>query len=99
LYVPWLVWEIAKANFRMLRLVFHPRMHDLINPRIVHFKTGLRSGLGLTFLANSITMTPGTITVAIDRRGYVAVHAIDDKAAEGVPGDMEKKLRAVFEEE
>jgi multicomponent Na+:H+ antiporter subunit E len=99
LYIPWLVWEIAKANFHMLRIVFHPRMYDLINPRVVHFKTGLRSNLGLTFLANSITMTPGTITVSIDRRGYVSVHAIDDQSAEGVPGDMERKLKAVFEED
>jgi multicomponent Na+:H+ antiporter subunit E len=44
-------------------------------------------------------MTPGTITVSIDRRGYVSVHAIDDQSAEGVPGDMERKLKAVFEED
>ncbi|MUM78073.1 cation:proton antiporter [Pseudodesulfovibrio sp. F-1] len=98
LYVPWLVWEIAKCNMRMLRLSFDPRLNDKIAPRIVTFKTGLRNELALTFLANSITMTPGTITVSIDERGYVSVHAFDDVSAAGLPGDMEKKIKAIFEE-
>lgn len=98
LYVPWLVLEIAKCNMRLLRLAFDPRLNDKISPRIVTFKTVLRTKLGLTFLANSITMTPGTITVSIDERGYVSVHAFDEVAAEGLPGDMEKKIKAIFEE-
>jgi len=96
-YIPWLVWEVAKANYAMLRIVFHPRLMDLINPSIVTFKTRLRSPMGLTLLANSITLTPGTITVSIDQRGYVAVHAIDDEMAAGVPGQMEEKILRIFE--
>lgn len=98
LYIPWLVWEIAKSNMRMLRLVFDPKVNDKICPRIFTFKTGLRTKLALTFLANSITMTPGTITVSIDERGYVSVHAIDEESATGVPGAMETKIKAIFEE-
>jgi multicomponent Na+:H+ antiporter subunit E len=98
LYIPWLVWEIAKCNMRLVRLAFDPRLGDKICPRIVTFKTRLRSRLALTFLANSITMTPGTITVSIDERGYVSVHAIDEVAAAGLPGDMETKIKAIFEE-
>ncbi|HKK34129.1 MAG TPA: Na+/H+ antiporter subunit E [Desulfomicrobiaceae bacterium] len=97
IYIPWLVWEVAKANYAMLRIVFHPKLMDLINPRIVTFKTKLRSPMGLTLLANSITLTPGTITVSIDERGYVAVHAIDDEMASGVPGLMEEKITRIFE--
>lgn len=97
-YLVWLMWKIAEANFAMLRLVFHPRMHDLISPQIVHFKTRLRTKLALTVLANSITLTPGTITVSIDERGYVAVHAIDQSSADGVPGKMEEKVGRVFGE-
>ncbi|MHC1790574.1 Na+/H+ antiporter subunit E [Solidesulfovibrio sp.] len=99
LYLPWLVWEIAKANIRLLLLVCHPRVNTVIDPKIVTFKTALRSRLSLTLLANSITLTPGTITVSIDERGYVSVHAIDGPAAAGVPGDMERKLVAIFKED
>lgn len=98
LYIPWLVWEIAKCNMRLVRLAFSPGLKDKISPRIVTFKTELRSRMALTFLANSITMTPGTITVSIDERGYVTVHAIDEVSAAGLPGDMEKKIKAIFKE-
>ncbi|WP_018124539.1 Na+/H+ antiporter subunit E [Desulfovibrio oxyclinae] len=96
-YAPWLIWQIVVANVRMLRLAFHPNPKKVINPRIVTFKTRLRSKLALTMLANSITLTPGTITVMIDERGYVAVHSIDDASAEGMPGEMERKIKDIFE--
>ncbi len=98
LYIPWLLWKMLAANLAMLRLVFHPRMYALLDPRKVQFRTKLRSRLGLTVLANSITLTPGTITVAIDKRGYVTVHAIDRASAEGLPGRMEDKVARIFEE-
>ncbi len=99
IYMPWLVWEVAKANIRMLRLAFHPRINEVISPQIVTFKTPLRSKLALTMLANSITLTPGTLTMTIDERGYISVHAIDDASAAGVPGEMERKLIAIFEDD
>ena len=96
-YIFVFLWECIKANFDVAYRVLHPAMP--IKPGIVKVKLAVKTDLAKTMLANSITMTPGTITVSIDRRGYVSVHAIDDQSAEGVPGDMEKKLRAVFEED
>ena len=47
-------------------------------------------------MANSITLTPGTITVYVDERGWFTVHALDSELAAGVPGDMDSKLVAIF---
>jgi len=98
-YVPWLIWEIVKANFHLVYLVFHPRMHDLIDPQIVIFKTNLKSDLAITTLANSITLTPGTITVTADNEGVFRVHAIDREMAEALPGAMLEKVAKVFGED
>ncbi|MEM5788040.1 MAG: Na+/H+ antiporter subunit E [Syntrophobacteraceae bacterium] len=98
-YTAWLLLEIAKANVWMLYLVFHPKLYEKISPRTVTFRTSLKSPLGLTMLANSMTLTPGTITAEIDERGYVSVHAIDDRSAAGVPGELERKIIRILGEE
>lgn len=98
-YVPWLMWEIVKANFHMLYIAFHPRMLDLIDPQIITFKTNLKSDIAITTLANSITLTPGTITVRADSDGVFQVHAIDRESAQALPGDMLKKVARVFGED
>ncbi len=98
-YIPWLVFEIIKANFHVLRLVFHPRMKELIDPKIITFKTNLKSDMAIATLANSITLTPGTITVTADRDGVFKVHAIDKESADALPGEMLKKVATVFGEE
>lgn len=97
-YMPWLIWEIIKANFHLLYLVFHPRMEELIDPHIVTFKTNLKSDIAITTLANSITLTPGTITVTASREGVFRVHAIDRASAEALPGTMLEKVAKVFGE-
>jgi multicomponent Na+:H+ antiporter subunit E len=99
IYAPWLIWEIVKANFHLVYLVFHPRMNDLIDPQIVVFKTNLKSDLAITTLANSITLTPGTITVTADNEGVFRVHAIDKEMAEALPGTMLEKVANVFGED
>ena len=98
-YTPWLMWEIIKANFHLLYLAFHPRMKDLIDPHIITFKTNLKSDIAIATLANSITLTPGTITVTADQDGVFRVHAIDRESAESLPGIMLKKVAQVFGEE
>ena len=98
-YIPWLMWEIIKANFHLLYLAFHPRMKELIDPHIITFKTNLKSDIAIATLANSITLTPGTITVTADQDGVFRVHAIDRESAEGLPGTMLKKVAQVFGEE
>lgn len=98
-YLPWLTWEIIKANFHLVYLAFHPRMKDLIDPQIVIFKTNLRSDIAITTLANSITLTPGTITVTADKEGMFRVHAIDREMAEALPGAMLEKVADIFGED
>ncbi len=98
-YIPWLIVEIFKANFHLLRLVFHPRMHDLIDPHIVSIRTGLSKDMSIVTMANSITLTPGTITVTANREGLFTVHAIDRKSSRALPGEMLGKVAAVFGDE
>ncbi|MBA3012331.1 MAG: Na+/H+ antiporter subunit E [Proteobacteria bacterium] len=97
-FIPWLILEIVKANFHLLFLVFHPRMKEMIDPHIIVFKTNLKSDLAITTLANSITLTPGTITVTASRDGVFRVHAIDRPSAESLPGVMLEKVANVFGE-
>ncbi|MBU0971984.1 MAG: Na+/H+ antiporter subunit E [Proteobacteria bacterium] len=97
-FIPWLILEIVKANFHLLFLVFHPRMKEMIDPHIVVFKTNLKSDIAITTLANSITLTPGTITVTASRDGVFRVHSIDRPSAESLPGVMLEKVANVFGE-
>lgn len=99
LYIPWLIWEIVKANIWLIYLAFHPRMMELIDPRVITVDSTLKSTMSRLTFANSITLTPGTITVYVDRGGRFYVHAIDQKSADGLPGDMESTIAKTFGEE
>ena len=97
-YIPWLLYQIWISNWHVLRLVFHPKMMDLIDPRIVRFKTELTGDMSRLALANSITLTPGTITVFVSVLGAFTVHVIDKKSAEGLSGDMERRIAHIYGE-
>ena len=97
-YVPWLMLEIIKANLHVTYLVFHPRMMELIDPRIVKFRSKLKSDLALVTFANSITLTPGTITVYVSLDGDFKVHAIDKASGDPLPGAMEANIAKAFGE-
>ena len=68
-YVPWLLYQIFLANLHVMYLVFHPRMRELIDPKIIEFDSKLTSDVARTTFANSITLTPGTITVHVSAAG------------------------------
>lgn len=95
-YAPWLILEIIKANFHLLYVVCHPRMHEIIDPHIIQFDTGLTSDLAITTLANSITLTPGTITITAGSDGIFRVHAIDRPSADALPGAMLDRVADVY---
>jgi multicomponent Na+:H+ antiporter subunit E len=97
-YIPWLLYQIFLANLRVMYLVFHPKMMELINPRIIEFDSELKSDYARTTFANSITLTPGTITVNVTALGRFSVHCIDDKSAQSLPGGMQEKILKVFRE-
>ena len=90
-YLPVFLWECFKANIDVAYRVLHPKLP--INPGIVKVKTTLKSDTALTFLANSITLTPGTLSVDIDReRSVLYIHWIDVKAK-----DVETATKIVVE--
>ena len=101
-YVPMFLWECIKANFDVAYRVVHPDVP--IKPGIVKVKTHLKSQTGITFLANSITLTPGTLTVDIDEeKGFLYVHWIDvkdkdiEKDTEMIVRRFERILERIFE--
>jgi len=97
-YIPWLLYQVLMANLYILYLVFHPRMMERIDPRIIRFQSRLKNELPLVIFANSITLTPGTITVYVSVDGAFQVHAIDRKSGEPLPGEMEARISRAFEE-
>ena len=97
-YIPWLLYQIFKANLHVLYLTFHPRMLDIINPQIIRFDSRLKSDYSRMVFANSITLTPGTITVDVNALGRFSVHCIDEPSGQPLPGEMEEKIAAVFTE-
>lgn len=97
-YIPWLIYEIFKANLHLLYLSFHPRLLDVIDPHMIRFKSKLTSEVALVTFANSITLTPGTITARLSADGDFLVHAIDTHSGEGLPGTMEEMVGRVFDE-
>lgn len=80
-YVIVLAREIIKANFAVIRMIMSSRYE--IEPAVVKFKTSLKSKAARILLANSITLTPGTITVSLEEDEYV-VHCLDKELACGI---------------
>lgn len=90
-YWPWLAWEILKSAWTVARIIVHPRLP--ISPTLVRFAPSQRTDIGLVIHANSITLTPGTISVDV-QRGEFLVHALTrDGAAGVVSGDMDLRVR------
>jgi multicomponent Na+:H+ antiporter subunit E len=95
-YIPWLLYQVFLANLHVLYLTFHPRMKQLIDPQIVTFQSRLKGDMALLIFANSITLTPGTVTIYVSVLRKFTVHAIDAQSARALPGRMEEKIEAIF---
>jgi multicomponent Na+:H+ antiporter subunit E len=94
LYVPYLLWEIGKANVQVAYVVLHPDLP--IDPKMVEFDAAVWSALPVTTLANSITLTPGTLSVDVSRRHF-SVHTLTGGAREDLfAGSLERAVRFVF---
>lgn len=100
IYIPVFFWEMAKANFDVAYRVLHPKMP--ISPGIVKVKTGLKSEMARTFLANSITLTPGTMTVDI-KDDHLYIHWINvrhtevEDASKDIVSRFEPLLKKIFD--
>lgn len=90
LYWPWLLKEIVKSSWDVSKIIVQPKLP--ISPQMVTFRPTQRTAVGLVIHANSITLTPGTITVEAGPGGFV-VHALTRAGAEGVlTGDMDARV-------
>jgi multicomponent Na+:H+ antiporter subunit E len=91
-YIPIFAWEVIKSNLDVAYRILMPHMP--IKPGIVKIKTRLKSDIGLTMLANSITLTPGTMSVDIDKEnGYIYVHWIYVRSEDVEEATKEISLR------
>lgn len=84
-YIITLVVEIVKANQAVFRLIYTAEYE--LEPVVVHFRTDLRSTFARVLLANSITLTPGTITVSLRDNEYT-IHCLDKELAEGIDSSV-----------
>ena len=92
-YWIWLLLEIVKSNVDVAKIILSPKMS--LSARMVRDKATQTSDVGLVIYANSITLTPGTVTVDI-RGDEFLVHAITQEAADGVTnGDMGDRVTAL----
>ncbi|MCE5342306.1 MAG: Na+/H+ antiporter subunit E [Eubacteriales bacterium] len=88
-----LLAEIVRANIRLTRIVLSRKPE--IHPQLVTFVTPLESRMGRTVLADSITLTPGTITVSL-KEDELTVHCLDRTFAEGIESlDLQRRLLAM----
>ncbi|HUS71800.1 MAG TPA: Na+/H+ antiporter subunit E [Sedimentisphaerales bacterium] len=100
-YVPVFFYYMIKANFDVVYRALHPKMP--IKPGIVKIKTNLKTQSGITALANSITLTPGTLTVDLTDDGFLYIHWINvksddvEQATELIARRFEWFLQKIFE--
>jgi len=94
-YFPWLMKEVFVANVQVAKLILHPRMP--ISPRIVVFHGSQITDLGRVIYANSITLTPGTITTGVEGQEY-QIHALSTKDLE-TGEEVEMNVRCTWVEQ
>lgn len=93
-YLPWLVVQVVVSSLQVARLVLHPSLP--IAPRIVRLAHPLPHNLARLTLANSITLTPGTVTIDVDGDEYL-VHALTPDSARGLaPEAIPRRVAALF---
>lgn len=89
-YWPWLLWLIVKSNIDVARRIVSPRMP--ISPTIIRLKASQKTELGKVIYANSITLTPGTVSINVENN-QIKVHALTKEAAAALRrGDMDRRV-------
>jgi multicomponent Na+:H+ antiporter subunit E len=89
-YWPWLLLEIAKSNIAVARAILGRRLK--ITPRLVTVPTSQRTDLGRVVYANSITLTPGTVSIVV-KQDSILVHALMEEGAAGLEaGEMDRRV-------
>lgn len=92
-YWPWLLKEIAKSGWDVTTRILDPQLP--ISPALVEFRPTQQTGMGLVIHANSITLTPGTISVEVEPNRFL-VHALTQEGADGLAGsEMDRRCTAL----
>ena len=92
-YWLWLAKEIVKSSIDVARVVIDPRLP--ISPQVVKIKASSVHPVDLTILANSITLTPGTLALDV-HNGEITVHTLTKAGAEDlVMGEMDRRVAAL----
>jgi multicomponent Na+:H+ antiporter subunit E len=90
LYWPWLLWEIVKANWDVAKIIANPSLP--ISPTMMRVRASQKTDLGKAIYANSITLTPGTLSVGLEG-DEITIHALTRAGADGVvEGTMDRKV-------
>lgn len=89
-YLPWLLWQIAVANVHIALVILSPKLR--IQPQLVRVRATQQTDLGNAIFANSITLTPGTVSLDVRER-TILVHALTDQSRDGlVSGEMDARV-------
>ena len=89
-YWPWLFKEIVKSAWAVARIILDPRLP--VSPELLRVKASQKTAVGVVTYANSITLTPGTISVEV-LPGEILVHALTHAGAEGLrEGEMDRRV-------
>ena len=98
-YLPWITWEVVKANLHVFKLAMTRAGYEEMSPRVVTIETYLKTDFAKFVFANSITLTPGTITMLI-RGDVFHVHTMSQFLEDDLlTGAIERKVAEVFEPE
>jgi len=94
-YIPWLLWQIVIASLQVAWVVLHPKCP--IDPALLRFRTRLGNVSSKVILGNSITLTPGTITLEIEKDVFL-VHALMDISSTGIiDGTLPGRVAKLYE--
>ena len=92
-YWPWLAWEIVKSNVTVSRIILDPRLP--ISPQVFKVKAGQADDLGHVIYANSITLTPGTVSIDV-WNSTIEVHSLTSELADSLEtGEMDQRVSGV----
>ncbi|MDE3000965.1 MAG: Na+/H+ antiporter subunit E [Gemmatimonadota bacterium] len=92
-YLPWLLIAILRSNVDVALRILNPRLP--VSPTLIRTRASQKTALGKVIYANSITLTPGTVSVDVED-DLVLVHALSRESAEELAGgEMDRRVRAV----
>jgi multicomponent Na+:H+ antiporter subunit E len=92
-YWPWLFKQVALSGWDVTWRILHPKLP--IDPSLVRFKPSQRTEMGLVIHSNSITLTPGTVSIEVQTEEFL-VHALTAESAQGLAGsEMDRRVSAL----